>query len=45
MKEVHIRVFGNFCPQNTHCATLKAAMRKYCISRYWIADWWKEESK
>lgn len=45
MKEVHIRLRGDLYSQNTHCATLKDAMKKYRLKRHWIADWWKEESK
>ena len=39
---VHIRLKDSFYSFNTHCETLKEAMKTYpsCKKRSYIAEWW-----
>ena len=44
---VFVRLKGSLYGFNTHCKTLKEAMKTYpsCQKRTWIAEWWKAPDK
>nr|WP_294724045.1 hypothetical protein [Prevotella sp.] len=42
MKQVIVRLKGDFYSMNTYCSTLKEYLEKRNLKRSDIAEWWKE---
>ena len=42
MKQVIVRLKGDFYSMNTYCSTLKEFLEKRNLKRSDVAEWWKE---
>lgn len=42
MKQVKVRLKGDFYSMNTYCRTLKEYLEKTGLKRSEVAEWWKE---